>query len=220
GFYNPVTDSMNNYFRQNNLLPYLQPYMVGIPYYGNSTPVWDYDGMEISPYISYYTTTDWVLLEIRDGVSGPGTFIPAFVEVDGQVCSYNGSSRISIKNTFTNDMYIVVYHINHLGIMSANGINPVTGTVVSYDFSTGSDKVYGGSAGYKELETDVWGMVAGDINADGTIDQVDNTNGWATEAGEEGAYQGSNLYIDGQIDNLDKNELWVPNINMSSQVPE
>jgi hypothetical protein len=222
GFYNPATDGMNNYFRQNSLLPYLQPFMTGLPYYGNSSPVWEYNGTEISPYIPYFTT-DWILIELRDETyskAGTGTNIPAFVEVDGQVCSYNGSSRISVKDVFTNSLYIVVYHMNHLSIMSVTGLNPVAGTVVSYDFTTGSDKVYGGSAGYKELETDVWGMVAGDINADGVIDQLDNTDGWATEAGEEGTYQGSNLYIDSQINNLDKNELWAPNFNTSSQVPE
>ncbi|MCD4697065.1 MAG: lamin tail domain-containing protein, partial [Bacteroidales bacterium] len=223
GFYNPATDSMNNYFRQNNLLPLLQPFGTASPYYGNNTPVWEYNGTETSPYIPYSTTTDWILVELRDETyakAGTGTNIPAFVEVDGQVCSYNGSSRISVKDVFTNSLYIVVYHMNHLSIMSATGLNPVEGTVVSYDFSTGSDKVYGGSIdGYKELETGVWGMVAGDINADGVIDQLDNTDGWSTETGEAGGYQGSNLLTDDQVDNKDKNEYWAPNNGISSQVP-
>jgi len=62
-------------------------------------------------------------------------------------------------------------------------------------------------------------MVAGDINADGVIDQLDNTDGWSTETGEAGGYQGSNLLTDDQVDNKDKNEYWAPNNGISSQVP-
>ncbi len=220
GSYNPTIDSMNNYFRQNNLLPNLQPFLPGLPYYGNNTPVWEYNGTELIPYIPYITT-DWMLIELRDGTSAASSIaiIPAFVEVDGQVCSYNGSSRISVKETFSNSMYIVVYNMNHLSIMSATGSSTIAGTVVSYDFTTGSNKVYGGSAGYKELETNVWGMAAGDINADDAIDQFDNSNGWATEAGEEAGYQGTNMFIDNQIDNKDKDDYLAPNDGMNSGVP-
>ena len=42
---------------------------------------------------------------------------------------------------------------------------------------------------------------------------------WATEAGEEGGYQGTNLFIDDQIDNKDKDDYLAPNDGMNSGVP-
>ncbi|RLD56268.1 MAG: hypothetical protein DRJ05_11595 [Bacteroidetes bacterium] len=102
--------------------------------------------------------------------------------------------------------------------MTATGLNPVDGTTVSYDFSTAASQVYGGSAGYKELNTGIWGMVSGDSNGDQVIDDTDKTSAWDTEAGEAG-YKGYDLNLDAEVDNLDKNDFWVPNNPTSSQVP-
>jgi len=209
---------MNNYYRDNGLLPSEQPFNPLTPYYGNSSPEWLYTGTEVAPYISYFTT-DWILVELRDGLTGTGNQIASFVEVDGQVCSYNGSARLSIKDEFLNGMHIVIYHRNHLSIISPSGIYPVEGTVVSYDFTTDASQVLNGDAAYKEIDTGLWGMMSGDINGDQDINDLDNDAGWSTEAGAEAAYQGTNLFLDNQIDNKDKNDYWVPNFGKSSQVP-
>ena len=210
---------MNNYYRANNLLPLDQPYNPMIPYYGNNAPVWLYAGTESTNYLPYFTT-DWILVELWDGFASGKVQHIAVVETDGQVGCHNGSARLSVKTEFFNDMYIAVYHLNHLGILSASGLTPIEGSVVSYDFSTGADKVTNGALGYKELEAGVWGMVAGDINGDGIVDGNDKSNGWAPGAGEEGTYQGNNLYQDEQINNMDKNEIWAPNMGISSQIPD
>ena len=102
--------------------------------------------------------------------------------------------------------------------MSATGLAPTAGSSESYDYTTGSDKVYGGAAGYVELETGVWGMATGDVNADGIIDINDKADGWSTEAGSQG-YLGGDLNFNKQSNNVDKNDFWVPNENTNSQVP-
>ena len=218
-------DSLSNYFRNNDMLPYHHPFNPALPYYGNGSPDWLFTGFDTLGFVPF-GTSDWLLIELRDASSAagatPGTMVaqmPALVLDDGTVVSMNGVTPLNVSETFTNDMFMVVWSINHLGIMSASGITPVNETVMSYDFTTGSGQVYGGAAGYKEIATGVWGMVSGDVNGDQMIDANDKVDGWATEAGESGGYRGSNLYIDDQIDNKDKNEYWVPNVGTSSQVP-
>ncbi len=102
--------------------------------------------------------------------------------------------------------------------MNAIGIAPA-GTVV-YDFSTSSGQVYGGALGYKLLETGVWGMASGDINADGAVNAADKSpSGWKVDAGKRG-YLGADLNLNGQVNNPDKNGFWVPNNgNKTTQVP-
>jgi hypothetical protein len=218
-------DSLSNYFRDNGMLPYYHPFDPALPYYGNNSPEWLFTGYDTLTFVPFLTS-DWLLIELRDASSAAGATsgtvvaqMPALVLDDGTVVSMNGIMPLNVPTSFTNDMYVVVWSINHLGIMSSTGMSPVSGTVMSYDFTTGSGQVYGGAAGYKEVGTGVWGMVSGDVNGDQTINADDNVDGWSTEAGEEGGYQGSNLYIDDQINNLDKNEMWAPNTGMSSQVP-
>ena len=46
-------------------------------------------------------------------------------------------------------------------------------TAATYDFTTGSDKYYGGANGATELESGVWGMIAGDADQNGGIGSSD-----------------------------------------------
>ncbi|MCB0807058.1 MAG: lamin tail domain-containing protein [Bacteroidales bacterium] len=219
-------DSMSNYFRDNGMLPYIHPFNPTLPYYGNPGPKWLFSGYDTLGFVPFLTA-DWVLIELRDAFSAATatsatmvTAMPALLLDDGTVVSMNGVTPLNVSASFTYGAYVVVWSINHLGILSATPVTPLDGTVQAYDFTTGSGQVYGGAAGYKELSTGVWGMVSGDVNGDQTIDLNDKADGWASEAGTMGGYQGNNLYIDDQVDNMDKNEYWVPNSGMSTQVPD
>ena len=52
---------------------------------------------------------------------------------------------------------------------------PVTFTnqVTTYDFTTNPSAWYGGTQNCVELEPGVWGMIAGDVDGDGKITEVD-----------------------------------------------
>jgi hypothetical protein len=220
-YYNPASDSMTNYYRANLILPYSQPYNPALPYYGNASPAWLYSGSETAIYLPYYSI-DWVLIELRDGLygkAGTGIQVAALLEADGQVCSYNGSARLSVKDQFASGLFIAVYHLNHIGIISDEGLYPNDGDVVYYDFSSDQLQVLFGSASYKELEPGVWGMVAGDINGDGSIDILDKDDGWNPYAGLPALYQGNNILPDDQVNNQDKNQMWAPNQGYSSVIP-
>lgn len=218
-------NSMSNYYRQEGLLPNMHPFNPTTPYYGNNTPAWLYAGTDTASYIPYQTV-DYLLVELRDASSaagaGSGTIVaqfPVFLNDTGTITSLNGKKPLNITFPFTNDMYVVIWSVNHLSIMSSTGMTPAEGTIMTYDFSTGSGQVYGGASGYKEVDTGIWGMMSGDINGDQVVDDADNLAGWETEVGAEAVYQGSNLFLDNQIDNKDKNDFWVPNYNKATSVP-
>ncbi len=197
-------------------LPLSQPY--------NTAP-WNYSGTESVASIPNSNVVDWVLIELRDaanaGTATSTTTIETqagFILADGSVVGLDGSSVLQFPTaSFSQNLYVVVWHRNHLGIISANGVTE-TGGVYDYDYSTAITQVYNGGAGYKEITTNVYGMVGGDANADGKIDIADKTV-WANNSGTKG-YKGTDFDMDVQVNNLDKNEIWTENSIYENQVPQ
>ena len=70
----------------------------------------------------------------------------AFLLKDGSVVGTDGSSILQFNNSFRPQLFVIVWHRNNLGIMSANGVT-VSGGIYAYDFSTSSTKVHGGTTG-------------------------------------------------------------------------
>ncbi len=97
---------------------------------------------------------------------------------------------------------------------SANGIQSTTAT--TYDFTTGSNKFYGGTAGATEVESGVWGMIAGDTDASGVVDASDRSNAW-NERNLTG-YKDSDVNLSGVTDASDRSTTW-NNRNKSTSVP-
>ena len=88
--------------------------------------------------------------------------------------------------------------------------------VFAYDFTNNLSKAY--LDGHKSLGGGMYGMIGGDNDANGTVNIDDLDLNWATEAGKEG-YDQSDLNLDSQINNPDKNDIWEPNQTLSTQVP-
>jgi len=61
-------------------------------------------------------------------------------------------------------------------------------------------------------------MFGGDADVNGFIDVIDKTV-WAGQAGTTG-YKSADLDMDTQVDNVDKNDVYVGNNGSSSQVQE
>ncbi len=195
-------------------LPLSQPY--------NTSP-WDYTGTESVGSIPNSDVVDWVLIELRDttdaSLATPETIMArqaAFLLNDGTVVGLNGSDMPwHVATVQTNNLFVVIWHRNHLGIMSANPLTDIGG-IYSYDFSTSATQAY--NSGQKNLGG-FFGMYGGDANADNTINDQDKTGLWLTEAGLSG-YLNSDLNLDGQSNNMDKNDIWQANYNEQCQVPE
>lgn len=115
-------------------------------------------------------------------------------------------------------MYVVVWHRNHLGILSANHLINIGNGIYSYNFSTDSSQVYGGTQNHLEISPGVWGMATGDANCDGIISDLDKQI-WTSEVGSYGYYL-SDFNMDREVDNQDKLDIWLKNEALNSHVPE
>jgi hypothetical protein len=62
-------------------------------------------------------------------------------------------------------------------------------------------------------------MVSGDANGDGWIGLADKTAVWTMQVGSFG-YLISDFNMDGQVNNHDKNDLWLINNGFESQIPD
>jgi hypothetical protein len=141
----------------------------------------------------------------------------AWIMSDGTIRATDGTSLLKFYHTPVSQMFPVVYHRNHLAVMSANSII-LSGGIYPYDFSSGAGQVFGNTAGTLEMVPGIWGMIAGDGNTDGTVDNTDR-NIWNSEAGNNGYLQ-SDFNLNGQTDNPDKNDFWHINLGRSSQIPD
>jgi hypothetical protein len=210
--------AMSNSLNTGGDLPVDQPFS-GSP--------WFYEGTETVGSIPNVNVIDWVLVEFRDA---PGAAVTAtsativerqaaFLLSDGSMVGIDGISLLQPSVTINNNLFVVVYHRNHIPVMSATAL-VLSGSTYEFDFTTAISKVYNGFSCYKQIGTGVYGMVAGDGLCDGVINNSDKLTVWWQEAGLNGYYNGD-FNRDGSADNTDKNDLWLINTeNYGSQVPE
>lgn len=202
------------HLNNNGFLPLNQPF---------NNPPWNYPGADSVASIPNGDIVDWLLVELRDTSDAafaiPSTSIEkqaVFLKSDGSIVSLDGNSFPIFNATITQKLFVLIWHRNHLGIMSSNPPTE-TGYVYVYDYTTSALQAYG-TAAQKNLGG-VYGMLAGDANADGTIDNADITGPWSSTAGESG-YLNADVNMNGQADNLDKDDVWILNTGMDSQIPD
>lgn len=193
----------------NGLLPLSQPFG-GAP--------WNYSGAESVPEIPD-GTVDWVLVELRSDSTASSKVATraAWLQSDGTVLDIDGLTPLTFDAPHGN-YYVVVHHRNHLSIMSAAAL-PLNEASPLYDFTTAQSQAYGANP-MKELAPGVFGMYAGDANADGIIDAADREDVWRGQNGTAWAYgKSGDLNLDGGIDANDLNLFWRPNLGKTTRVP-
>jgi len=209
--------NMSNNLNINGDLPLTQPY--------NIAP-WNYTGTESVNSIPNSNIVDWVLIELRETSGNASTATSSkriarkagFILNNGSIVGLDGTSNLQFNLAITQNLFVVIWHRNHLSIMNANPLI-ATGGIYSLDFTTGSALSYGGSQAVKQLKTGVWGIFAGDGNADKTVGITDKTKIWKFQAGQNG-YKPGDFDLNGQVNNPDKNSYWLQNLGKSCQVPE
>jgi|GEM_PF-7102602 len=205
--------SLNNY----GYIPLSQPY--------NQEP-WNYAGTESVAAIPNANVVDWLLLELRETAGGPSTATGAtvvyrkavFLLKNGSLADLDGVSPLVFPVSFELNIYVALIHRNHLAIMSAMPITPNAGSY-GFDFSLGSAQVYGGTIGYKEIGNGVWGMISGDGDANGQVNNADKNDVWRIQSGNSG-YLDGDFDLNGQVNNIDKVDRWKPNSGKGTQVPD
>ncbi|MCD4736136.1 MAG: hypothetical protein K8R53_08845, partial [Bacteroidales bacterium] len=210
-----IGPTMNNVLNISGYLPLIQPY--------NIAPWW-YQGTEAVQEIPANDVVEWVLLELRDAVDAPSatssTMIArkaAFILQNGTIRDLDGNSLPGFNVVVNDNLYAVIWHRNHLGIMSSNPLLP-SGNIYTYDFTDAANKVHGGVIAHKELSPGVWGMIGADGTSDGQVGNSDKLDVWNPQSGNSGYLQGD-FNLDSQVNNVDKVDVWVPNGGSGSQVP-
>jgi hypothetical protein len=199
------------------MLPLTQPF--------NTAP-WNYTGPETVAAIPNPDIVDWVLVELRQTSGDASTATPAtmigrqagFILKDGSIVDMDGVSVLRFDLVISQNLFAVVYHRNHLGIMSASPLINAGGSY-TLNFSSGSAQAYGGTSAQREVASGVWAMFGGDGNGDGTVDINDKLLEWQIQAGTKG-FTGEDYNLDGQVNNPDKDDCWLPNQGKSSSIPE
>lgn len=196
-----------------SLIPDNQPY---------NNPPWNYAGNESLGVLSS-DAVDWVLLEFRDALAASGADtstilkrIAGLLMNDGTVKAENGWSDISVELNALHSVYLIIWHRNHLGVISSQPMLE-SGSTLSYDFTDGSNKSYGANS-QTSLGNGYYGMIAGDADANGIIDDEDKSANWNFYATKSG-YLNSDFNLNMQTDNNDKNDLWEDNLGKECYVP-
>ncbi|MEZ5196871.1 MAG: hypothetical protein R2764_10835 [Bacteroidales bacterium] len=198
----------------NAILPLSQPY--------NVSP-WNYAGTESVAFMLNSQIVDWVLVELRDAMDAASAYESsiieqkaAFILEDGGIVDLDGMSTLSFEVPIANNLFAVVYHRNHLPVMSANPIQE-TGGIYTYNFTSSASQAYGSNQ--KDLGFGDFGLIGGDMNADGVINLSDYSEKWIQEIGLKG-YFGGDANMDSQVNNQDKNDIWKNNFEKSQNLPE
>jgi PKD repeat protein len=197
-----------------NVIPLEQPY---------HTAPWNYQGTESVGSIPSEQIVDWVLVELRDAATAATatqqTIIArkaGFVLRNGNIVDTAGLSPLQFEVPVIQQVFAVVYHRNHLSIMSNSPVQK-SGSYYHYDFTDGQMKAY--LQGQVMVASGLYAMVVGDANASGIVNLSDKSNHWDPTAGKPG-YLPFDFNFDAEVNNPDKNEFWLPNFGAGTKVPE
>lgn len=180
------------------------------PYYEDARQV-DSIGVEV---------VDWVLVQLRNSASGAVVASKsAFLHKDGRIVAEDGRTNKVTLPAATGDYSVVVRHRNHLAIMSAGAVATRRDLPSRYDFTTAQTQAYGSNP-MKQVEANVFAMLAGDGNGDGSVNNTDRDSVWRPQNGASWSYdKGGDFNLDGGIDAVDRNRFWRANSGSSTRVP-
>ncbi|MFW5726061.1 MAG: choice-of-anchor J domain-containing protein, partial [Bacteroidota bacterium] len=212
----------------NDVLPLDQPYAPDLPYYGNNNPEWYYEGDEAVD-IMPENVVDWVLIELRDAAAPSEAYTSTVISQKAALLLNTGEIvstdlTMPVFDVEINEgLYVVIYHRNHLAVMSAEALTEAGG-IYSWDFTQSLDRafhLYNRSSygeGHKELGEGIFGMYGGDGDANGQIQAQDKNNVWNLQSGFAG-YFPADFDLNGQVQAQDKNNIWNANSGIGTAVP-
>ncbi|MFK7925580.1 MAG: SdrD B-like domain-containing protein, partial [Bacteroidia bacterium] len=170
GAFDQATGEMEASLANQNLIPLNQPY--------NAAP-WNYSGTESLSAIPTQMI-DWILLELRSAADSTQILARQAVWLDKagylhEVNANGGYPELEIDPAI-DQVFLVVHHRNHLGLMSANSLDLI-GQSFLIDLSSDPSKILTNpqfnDAGYVEITPGVYGLISGDISGNGYINATD-----------------------------------------------
>lgn len=197
GAYNTTWGVMNTTLNNAQLLPINQPF--------NRQP-WNYSGGEglVSPMVLPNNIVDWVLIEVRNAISGEViSKRAALLQSDGYLMDVaqlnSGEPKVLLYGlTPSTPYHISVKTRNHLPVMSALPV--VLSDDIMIDFTL-PENVWEGADQLKQIGNQ-YVLYAGDISEDGIISFTD-FNKWFSNQPATSIYSDLDLNYDGMVDMSD-----------------
>ncbi len=186
-----------------------------------NTAPWNYAGTESVTSFPSSNIVDWVLVDILKPYND-GNQIR--FEVMGRKAGFLFKDGLIKDIDGTSNLTIETkmttgfyIRIHHRNHLSIISAIPLVESagVFSYDFTLSADQALGGFLRQKQLSSTIWGMIAADANASGQIDNRDKNDVWLPQQNLTGYYEGD-FNMDTQVDMDDKVVKWEPNAGKSS----
>lgn len=206
---------MNTDLNTMDSLPSAQPY--------NTSP-WSYAGTQTNSNIPT-DLVDWVYVEVRKSGTAAGatsgTVVAQQVGLltkDGQIMDSSGVNRLRVKPSSAGggELYVVVYHRNHIGVMSSTPLSYDTDSnAFVFDFTSGSTQAYGSDA--QALVSGKYVMYSGNADPSNTaINASDRSAAW-TDRNKYG-YNITDVDLDGIVGASDRSIIY-NNTGQDEQIP-
>ena len=176
-------------------------------------PPWNYYGTEAADPLPNSNVVDWVLVEIREAPDAASANDATTIARGAGLLLNTGNitgldgSNNMLMGFEINDNLFAV--IYHRNHLAVKSAFPLVENsgTYSYDFSTGADRAYGGAIAHSQLAAGIWGLTGGDVDADSEIDNVDKNDVWLPGINQTG-YKAADINMDGIIDEDDLTDLW------------
>jgi uncharacterized protein (TIGR02145 family) len=181
-----------------------------------NTEPWNYNGTETVTAIPNANVVDWVLVELLERHQGNEEYLFEVKAGKAAFLLKNGDIKdldgtsSLVFNNFDEPEFYL--RIYHRNHLPLISTVPLTGTngIYNYDFTTGPAKAIGGASVQKQLKVDLWGAMTGDGDASRQIDNKDKNDLWLIENNLTGYHRGD-YNMDSQVDNDDKAIKWKSN---------
>lgn len=196
--------SMSTALNTGGYIPITQPF--------TGTP-WDYAGTESVTSIPS-GVVDWTLIELRSTTTNVVARRAAFIKSDGTLVDLNGTSQLSFAGVPMGNYFVVIYHRNHLAVMTANTV-ALSNNPTLYDLTLAQTQAYGTNP-MKNLPSGVFGLFTADTDGNGTVNATDRSNAWNQR--NLSGYYGTDVDLSGTVNAGDRSSVW-NNKNLSTQVP-
>lgn len=162
GAYDTTTNLMRTDLKTAGLLPTTQPYLSSPLAYSGTESMTSFTG----------NVVDWVIVELRTDTTA-GSMVArkaALLLNNGEIV---GTDQVSApffpQIVQGNPYYIVIYHRNHFPVMTASAVTLPNVQATRIDLTASAANAYRTTNAVFQLETGVYGQIAGDVNWDKTL---------------------------------------------------